>query len=41
MEVVKALWDSWAADAVIDDQAAGLRATRAHPAIVAAISLIP
>ncbi|HUC71912.1 MAG TPA: LLM class flavin-dependent oxidoreductase [Stellaceae bacterium] len=28
MEVVKALWDSWAADAVIDDQAAGVYARR-------------
>src|SRR5437763_6187204 len=26
MEVVKALWDSWAADAVIDDRAAGIYA---------------
>src|SRR5437588_1581658 len=28
MEVVKALWDSWAADAVIDDRAAGVYARR-------------
>ncbi len=28
MEVVKALWDSWAADAVLDDRAAGLYARR-------------
>ncbi len=28
MEVVKALWDSWAADAVIDDRAAGIYARR-------------
>src|SRR5215467_12232772 len=28
MEVVKALWDSWAVDAVIDDRAAGVYARR-------------
>src|SRR6266571_6652445 len=28
MDVVKALWDSWAADAVIDDRAAGVYAQR-------------
>ena len=28
MEVVKALWDSWAADAVVDDGAAGIYARR-------------
>ncbi len=28
MEVVKALWDSWAADAVVDDRAAGVYARR-------------
>ena len=28
MEVVKALWDSWAADAVIDDRASGVYAQR-------------
>ena len=28
MEVVKALWDSWAADAVVDDRAAGIYARR-------------
>src|ERR1700731_1654802 len=30
MTVVKALWDSWAADAVIDDRAGGLYARAAH-----------
>ncbi len=30
MEVVKALWDSWAADAVIDDRAAGVYARGDH-----------
>jgi hypothetical protein len=28
MEVVKALWDSWAADAVVDDRPAGFMRAR-------------
>ena len=40
MAVVKALWDSWAEDAVIDDRASGLYASRTACArsIIAAIS---